>query len=166
MNVVDRVFERFHGNDVAVISAAGLPKMPDNSSIRSAHGQVSPEPIRVFLFQKRQSPFADGLLDGFQEILNPVILLLWHDHEMNMFRHNDVRPDLEIVKSSRSLHGFSEPNSRSVFAQKFVAPIGTEGELVGMTRKIHAAPPVTNGIVVQLHENMIPRQAHEDKCFH
>jgi hypothetical protein len=147
MNVVDRVFERFHGNDAAVISAAGLPKMPGNFSIPSARAQMSPEPSRVLLFQKRQSPCADRLFDGFQDILNPVILLLRHDHEMNVFRHDDVRPDVEIVKLSCSLYGFNEPNSRSVFAQKLVTPISAEGELVSMAGEVHAAPSVTNGSV-------------------
>ena len=146
MNVMDRMYQRLDFPNVAVIPPAVLPEVTFEFSTRQSYGQPL-EPLRIVSSQVVDGTPSHTLLDGFQEHAGLVLLALRHDGEVDVFGHDHVGPQLDVMLSTSTIESVDQPLPSTVFTQKFVSHETREGELMGMIGFIVATAPMTNSSV-------------------
>lgn len=143
MDVVDRPYHGSRRIDVSIVAAARLPKMASDSSVGLSYRQpLQPPAIRPS--QEIHRLLAYGILDGGPDFTDVVFALLRQQDHVDVFRHDDVTPEVEIMFSACLLKSIHEPLASSVFAEKLVSMITGKRQLVSMTGQVEVLTQVAN----------------------
>src|SRR6266496_3939633 len=137
MDVLDHLQKgkRFH--DVAVVAAAALPEA-------IVHVTVGLTILQFFQKRGRVLPQVfDGLAmdGGFKSRANAadfVCRLLGPDEYVDMFRHDHIRPNIELMPSSCRFQGIHEPPPSPILGQQRLSEETRKRQLVRMTGKVVA----------------------------
>ena len=105
MDVLDLLQCSFRLNYVAIVATAPLPEAIVRLSIRLAILHPAQECWRVTPNMQKRS-LGHGLLDRIQNVTDVIFQLGWPNEQVSVFRHDDVRPNLEVVLQASALNSF------------------------------------------------------------
>jgi len=153
MEVLDSSHQCPRRNDVSIISTSGLPEVMFHPT--RLFDRQPLQPPRTFLPKERDSTTGNGLFDRLQNIGNLVVLFLRHDDEVDVFRHDDVGPKMHVVLTPSPVQSFDEPLADTVLGEQLVTLVARKGQLVGMSRIVHAASSMADRTVGQFHKHKL-----------
>ena len=132
--------------DVSIKAAARLPEKPLGSL--AAPPCNSWQPLGRVLRQMANSPSTDRLLDRLAKVSHRVVQASGVDDEVDMFRHENVRPEREVECRARVVDRFCQPLAGTIRFQKLKSPVTTESKFVRIAGLIKGLTPALSLAVI------------------
>jgi hypothetical protein len=143
VNVLDGLPDRLDGGQVAVVASAGPPETI-RDLLLSRRQQL--EPFGLALPEIDQCSARDRLFDRSQNFRNGVHFSARVDDEMDMLRHEHIGPQVERLLGLAGAESIHEIVARSFAFQKRAIVKATEGQLMGIARRVAALASFAMGL--------------------
>jgi hypothetical protein len=96
----------------------------------------TPQKVASVPMNKQQGAFRHGLLDRVKDIADAIGKFGRPNQKMSMFRHNDIRPNMERELPPSPINRVDQPLATSVLAQERLPPKAGKGEGMGVARVV------------------------------
>jgi len=123
---------------VAIEAAAGLPKT--TLGLGALLHRDAWQPQRRMLTQMFDRTHTHRLLDRLENAADVVLRLLRPNQNVDVFRHEDICPQQEIMFAASVTDGFGQPFANTLGLEKGIVAIARESQLMGMPRVIDRRP--------------------------
>src|SRR5262249_35163259 len=133
--VLDLLEHRSRLEDIAVVTAAPLPKAVVHIAVRLPILH-KPEKLAGMPMDKQQGALGDRLLDRVQDVADVIDRFGRPDQEVSMLRHDDIRPHMKMELAASPINRFDQPLAAPVLAQERLPAKAGKGEGVSIARVI------------------------------